>query len=233
MSVNDFLERLDALPAVSDDELKKRREDDRERAFVAHQDECVRKLKRDIGDRYKGENLDSFEVTGPEQKAVVEKLRNIQSRISEFIKKRHQLFLYGSVGCGKDHLIISLLQQAALNGHRVSWKQGTDLYDQLAFARDNNDTQLKIYTRLTEPEVLVLSDPVFARNWTAAKSDALAKIVRRRYDRGRLTWITTNLSSLEQAPKLFFPDVYDRLKENALFVRCNWPSYRRSHEQPS
>lgn len=157
---------------------------------------------------------------------VAKRLIEICTRIREFVAARNQLFLWGTVGTGKDHLAFSVARVAARAGYSAMWVEGLEFYEQVAGAYSEKKTQKAVYLKYSRPTVLVLSDPVLRENWSAAKQEALRKLVRRRYDDGKATWVTCNLASLEQADEMFGVDTFDRLSERAVTIECRWPSYR-------
>lgn len=187
----------------------------------------VRQLHEDAP-RYEYEKLSTFQVTFKEQKSVVERLRKICQEIKRFVEERHQLFLWGPIGTGKDHLAVSVLRAAAMAGYSVRWREGLQVYEEVAGAFQDEKTHTEIYQRYTKPDVLCISDPVFVKNWSQAKEEALRKIIRRRYNEFKPTWVTVNLTNLSKADEMFGADTYDRLSEKSCRVQCAWKSRRET-----
>lgn len=206
----------------TDDQIKNEEE-------AAQQEKRVKSALRQLNEqapRFRKCRLDTFQVRYKEQQPVIARLTKIVANIDRFVRERNQLFLWGPVGTGKDHLAISVLRAAAERGFCVMWREGVEIYEEVAQAISQDRMHSEVYAIYFKPTVLCISDPVFAENWRETKQDALRKLVHRRYNAGKATWITVNLPSLDQADERFGADVYDRLTEKTAIIHCSWPSYR-------
>lgn len=186
----------------------------------------LRELKTDAG-RFFDCTFDNYIANSASQKRVVKRLSGCSERIDEFVRTGAGLVLWGKIGTGKDHLACALLRSAASACYSARWVEGVSLYEMAnrSWGDGNRENMLK---QFIYPDCLVISDPVFLRNWSPAKSETLAKVVRGRYDKGKPTWITANAKDLSQLREMCVPDVYDRLTERAVIEHCDWESYRQT-----
>lgn len=191
------------------------------------QRDAIQRL-HDQAPRYADCTLASFQIRYREQTPVVERLTRICKEIKQFVDGRNQLFLWGDVGTGKDHLAISVLRQAAIAGYSIVWREGLEIYEEIAQAFTEEKTHSEVYAKYFNPSILCISDPVFVENWKETKQEALRKVVHRRYNAGKATWVTVNFPTLDRADELFGTDVFDRLTEKAAMIHCDWESKRAS-----
>lgn len=170
--------------------------------------------------------LRNFEVPTKNQLTTRNQLQEIGNSIADFIDSGRQLFIWGKVGTGKDHLAISLLRRAVFSAYDVAWREGLTVYREIADAYKSGSSPEAVIRRLVRPRVLCLSDPVFRKGMTDSNHKTLQAIVRDRYDLGRPTWVTCNVADLDQARLLFGEDVLDRLHHRSTVIHCDWKSYR-------
>jgi len=179
--------------------------------------------------RYRDFSIDDYQIYDPKQKPVVDRIIRIGRRIDAFIDtKRHNLILYGSYGTGKDLLATWVLRAAASRGHICRWVEAREMYEELLCAFQHNSSTDEVFRAWTYPKVLCLSDPVFRDGWRDKYYNYLSSIVRRRYNRGRLTWVTANYDNEHHAEKLFGSDVWSRLSHNAVKIEMTWKDFRRN-----
>lgn len=222
VNLEDTIRRINDID-LTDSEAKL----DQEKQSEAHR-EARRNIKRLHNScmKLREATLTNYQVEYKLQKEVVKRIDNICAKITEFVSGGHQLFLYGSVGTGKDHLAFVALRAAARAGYVVDWVEGLEVYERIAGAYANDTSHNKIYAEYARPDVLCVSDPIFTVNWTQPKQEALRKLVRRRYDQGKTTWVTCNVARLSQAEEIMGEDTFDRLRERCACIECRWPSYR-------
>lgn len=221
--LKNILQRIMSIDTTaSEARLEKQAKEDAQRRCA----NLVARLHSDA-QRYRDCYLRTFHVDCDLQKSVLSQLVTICEQIPSFVDSGKQLFLWGSVGTGKDHLIVSVLRAAAMAGYSVRWVEGLTIYETIAGAFSDNTTHTAIYRKLKEPDILCISDPVFSENWSGPKAEALRKTVRARYNLGKATWITCNVENLQQADEMFGEDTFDRLQENTVNIECRWESNRR------
>lgn len=200
--------------------------------FEQERSESVTGLARFInGSPLENATLDTYETYNDNQHAVLERIRNIQDNMKKFMQNRHKIALIGTVGTGKDHLIVSLLKTAESIGYRVGWFDGLELYDKIkSNIRERNYSPEYVFDRMTRFHVLCISEPFVDRNWKETNSQYLSRIVRDRYRRNLPTWITANFESHESMRDKMrengIGDVYSRMIDNSVRILCKWPCYR-------
>lgn len=229
--MEDLNERYESMLASVDDAKATAKREASERAKrAARINYCVRQLGADIGQRYLHCTLANYDVENASQRTIVGRLTNIVQRPDDFIAGKHGLFFYGTCGTGKDHLMIAVLKVMANHGHLVRWKNCRDLWGEIADSYRDDRPHRGIYRELAEPEILCLSDPVSGYNQKETRLDMLNKIVSRRYDALKPTWITTNVADLEGAKSVFGVDCIERVLENSIVHNFRWKTHRKPLE---
>ena len=223
----DFHEILADVNELNFEDNDRRREEYEQRSRELKIGKEIHKLHCSCP-RHAKSTVNNFEVEVHSKAEVVrDRIVKICHEMRQFLIDRKQLFLYGSVGTGKDHLAVACLRQAARCDATVEWAEGLDIYEQIAGAYSLKRSQSDIYAEYVRPQVLVISDPVFAANWSEAKAEALRKLVRKRYDRKKATWVTCNIPKLSEAESYFGTDTFSRLSERTEFIECRWKDYRQ------
>ena len=203
-----------------------------ERQFNLRQNKAVHMFRSSLPDRFRDVTMDSFQISKQEaekqkQLQVITRLRGIIDRIDEFCSGPYQLFIWGRVGTGKDHLSVSVAKHAGLAGYSARWVDAANLFDNMAqFA-----TKGEAIKRALEPDILILSDAVCNRSWSEAKQSALRRIANDRWSKRKATWCTVNVTSVfgnepNSAESLMVKDTLDRLLDNSAVIHCDWSSYR-------
>lgn len=191
---------------------------------------CFKRLCEARGARYAGCTLDTFSVTTPTQRVVLDSLRGIQAASDD---KCSGLILYGPEGTGKDHLQFAMLRHAVIEcGWSVAWRDGMRLQDEIRKAiRDDKEPELR--EALRSPHVFAISDPLppttkadgALNDWNLGW---LRDVIDRRYQDGKATWLTFNGSSLDDLKPVLTPPLAARVIDSAFSFHCNWKSYRKA-----
>ncbi len=135
--------------------------------------------------------------------------------------------LFGPKGTGKDHLLVALCRAAIVAGKYVLWQNGMDLFGDIRDRMDTADSERALINRLVAPDVLYLSDPVPPLgNLTEFQSSMMFRILDGRYSRRKPTWCSVNASKGAELESRMGPQNVDRLRDGALSIHCDWPSYR-------
>ena len=221
----DFARRFPPLTPEQSKSVRDRLDLAEDRLLAARVSQAERTLHADIG-RYRDFYLTEFETYHDAQKPIVDRVKRMGSEVDRLVTERLNVIWWGTIGTGKDQLATWLLRVAASRGHSVRWLSARDYYDECQAAFSESSTHRAVYRTWTEPTVLCLSDPVFEDGWNQKNSEYLNRIIRRRYDVGRATWLTCNVRDLTHARDLFGLDVWDRLIEQSVLLECKWPSYR-------
>jgi DNA replication protein DnaC len=195
--------------------------------------EKLQRLDHQLGSRYVGATLESYVTTCDAQRVVLSALRDYADNMLAYGREGRGIVLYGSCGTGKDHLAGSLAR-IAISRYRVSleWIRGVDLYARFRDAIRNDASENEIIAPLVKVAVLAISDPLPPVGaLTEFQAAALLRIVDERYRRLRPIWTTINVASGEEADRRLGAQVADRLRDGALTLFCDWPSYRKAATQ--
>jgi len=211
---------------VADEESAKSREENERRARQWHD------VSSAMGARYKSCKLSDFEFYGtPEdqarQKAAIESCFDLGRRIMAGETERCGLVLYGPPGTGKDHILAAMLYAACRGGRTVRWLNGLDFFGDMRDRMDNDSPESQIISQLSNPDILAISDPL--PPWgplTAFQAQTLFRVIDRRYRQEKPIWVTVNVADGAEASERIGAAVVDRLRQRALSIHCNWPSYR-------
>lgn len=162
----------------------------------------------------------------------MDRLADIRDKIHGFINRGTNLVLFGPAGTGKDHLAASLLWQAAYLGARIAAFTGPQLWSRTRDLIGDGGSESQLLNCLREPNVVLISDPTSpGKSLTDAQADWLYRIVDRRYRDLKPTWLTANVADRKDAETKLTVQVWDRLRDGAVTVDCNWPSYRKPERQ--
>lgn len=189
-----------------------------------------------IGRRYADCTLDSFEVSrergvAPKQRAILARLKAFVGLIDQEVSIGRNLALFGPVGTGKDHLLACAMRAACQAGFDVEWVNGMDLFGAVRDQMDTEQSEARLLSQWIGPAVLAISDPL--PPWgalTPFQAATLFRIVDRRYRDRKPIWITGNFKDGAEAEERIGIQAIDRIRDGALDLLCDWPSYRRSAE---
>lgn len=162
-----------------------------------------------------------------EQAAVKSEMQDIAADPA----KVGNVFLYGSVGTGKDHLLAAALYAAAAAGLSASWVNGQEIYSRFRDIMDSGGSEERLLAEYVRPQVLGISDPIppivdpkKPKEW---RTELLYRVIDGRYGDLKPTWITCNADSTADAEEKLSKAVFDRLRDGAVVLPCFWPSARR------
>lgn len=185
-----------------------------------------------IGPRYAECSLDSFDIyterkAAAAQRVVIAKLRKMEADLPTVIEAGQNLAIFGPVGTGKDHMLAAMARKACLSGYPVEWVNGMDMFGEVRDRMDTTESEGRLLLKWTQPAVLAISDPI--PPWgslTEFQVQTLFRVVDRRYRDRKPVWITANFQDGAEAASKIGLQVIDRIKDGAIQVYCNWPSYR-------
>ena len=214
------------------EELESYRQDVAEQARQHRQRQCAAKLERfiaSVGERYDGVSLASFQIEHPGQQAVVDAVNDYRKNGRENIQAGRGIVLYGPSGTGKDHLLIALGIGAINAGFDVVATSGPKLASELRDLIDTREPEEDFFRRYTKPHILLLSDPLPpGGTLTNFQAEGLYQIVDERYRRRKTTWVSLNVASGSEADQRLGSPIVDRLRDGALCLKCEWPSFRKA-----
>jgi DNA replication protein DnaC len=214
------------MPTIPPEELAKQ-----EAAKAAqHAYAMVERLAADVGARYSPDRvrLDNFEIYDARQRAVLERVRACADSLKEIIADGRGLIFFGTVGTGKDHLLIASLYEAARLGFACRYFNGQELYGTFRDRMDTGQKEDSLLKELEKPDVLAINDPIppvgAPTSWNVHQ---MYRLVHRRYSNLKSTWLSMNAVSIEDMDEMLSAPVFDRICESAELFACNWPSNRR------
>lgn len=182
------------------------------------------------GSRYAGCNFKNFECKTKAQAAARDACVEYAKTLIEQITDCRNLVLYGPVGTGKDHLAFAIGAAATLyHGKVVGWINGQDWFgeirDQMS---DDGESERRIILRLCGSDVLVISDPLPPYgSLSQHQGTMLYRLINARYRFGKPTIVTVNVADDDEADNRLGAATWDRLRDRAWQVNCNWPSFRK------
>ena len=181
------------------------------------------------GSVYRNCGLATYDIYDDAQEPVVADLKAYADDLGGNIASGRGLFLYGSSGTGKDHLLAAMARVAIIgHGRRVVWVSGQQLFGRIRDAMTGDTTEERIVREYTTPSVLLLSDPspIFG-DVTPHQANMIYRIIDERCNFGRTTWTTINVESRAEANKKLGGPIVERLTFRAVCLKCQWPSYRQ------
>ena len=157
------------------------------------------------------------------------------------------LVLYGPVGTGKTHLMVSMLRELAVQrGVQVRFVEFSHLLADLKSAFDRGGGASKVIDPLVNVDVLAIDELGKGRN-TEWEGTVLDELISRRYNAAGTIIATTNYKPIatgNTAPNLTIPGqsasglidrigdrVFSRLNEMADFIEVDAPDYRRRNDR--
>lgn len=215
-------------------EKSKRDQSDQEQLAAINSPE--HRFRNVVGKAYADCRFSNFRITDKHGQTiqsalrVVTRLKGVAEHIGDAVKAMRQIVLYGKPGVGKDHLIAALLWESQQAGHSIKWANGERF---AALVRDQQDFNSRQPDRVwrkqwVDPDILTLSDPDGeASRLPDAVKQALYDVVDARVREGRPTWITINGDNESHIESRLGARIYDRLRQNAWVLHCDWESGRR------
>lgn len=192
--------------------------------------ELLTRMTTQVGSRYRDCTLENFVTTTETQTRVLDAIKAYAADMAARIRDGQGIVLFGPSGTGKDHLLVGLMRILIERERRAAyWLNGVSLFSMFRDAMDGHDSEERLVRKLAGPHVLVLSDPQPAMgSLTAFQSQVLFQVVDERYRSQRPTWVSMNAASGDEAAAKIGMATVDRLRDGALTLMCNWPSYRKA-----
>ena len=177
------------------------------------------------GSRYEDCRLETFSCETDDMTAAREKLTAFASGLPEGIDRN--VILLGPSGTGKDHLLTGCVRRAISAGVKsVGWTSGPELFAAMREGIAENRSENEAIKPLTGCKILVFSDLAMT-TLSDYQREIVYRIIDHRYNNRKATWISANVSGREAFEKATSPQIVDRLIDGAVYVPCNWPSYRK------
>lgn len=169
------------------------------------------------------------------QKAAIMRLHEFAADIRATTEDGGGVVLLGPIGTGKDHLLVALARTAIFqHGYEVRWQSGMELYADFRDAINTGEPEREVIKRSTKPDILILSDPQPPRgDLSDYQVSTLFRIIDARYSQRRPTWVSLNVIDGAEAGRRIGEATVDRLRDGAVTIPCDWPSYRKPKTERS
>ncbi len=180
----------------------------------------------DRGRRYATCRFENFECDTPKKTDAVEQL---QAFAGDTSAAHRNLLLWGPSGTGKDHLLAACVHRFLITRATIpsiEWTSGPRLFSQLRSAISQRESDGSVTRSLKQAGVLVVSDLAMT-TLTDFQREVLYDIVDSRYSNARPIWLSANVVSRKALEEATSVQIVDRLIDDAVYVSCNWPSYRK------
>lgn len=228
---------------------KRRKERERqlaeERRKQEEEAERVRlRIKRIIGEsgmreRFLNRTFENFIVTetnGAAYRIAKAYADNFQSKLPAGGKKldRNGLFITGSVGTGKTHLVAAIANQLMMQGQPVICMTMIDLLDRIKRTYDKGTTSEGDVLKLYETVPLLIIDDMGKEPPTEWGVSKIYTIINNRYEGYMPTIVTTNYDDKalikrltpERGDDITAEAIIDRLREMCEGIMMTGPSWR-------
>jgi len=156
-------------------------------------------------------------------------VRNYAASLCDRVSEGQGIVLFGSAGTGKTHLLAAVAKAAVNTDLEVKCRNGQDLFAEFRDAIDRDLPEANIIEKMVDSDVLVLDDLLPpSGKLTEYQAANLYRIVDARYRQCRPTLASLNVASGDEAEQGMGAQVVDRLRDGALTLFCNWPSFRKA-----
>jgi len=194
-------------------------------------------LKVKLGSRYAKCTSQNYQISDDpavavKQKAAIEKLKSYNKNMQQHVESGEGVVLFGKHGTGKDHLLTVLAIHAVKQGYSVLLEKGMNIYRGVTETWGTASKESDRLKELTSPDILIISDPIppGTSKLKDHENTFLYSVVDERYCNLKPTWVTANFFGLEDAENKISSQVIDRMKDGALTLYFDWPSYRKAGE---
>lgn len=175
----------------------------------------------------RGASLDNYEITNheaqlPIYKTVTEYCENIKDNLAKGIG----LFLMGSCGTGKDHLVYCAAQAAIKAGAEVYFIHGVT--ENFHLSNGSREDVESSYGFAIRDQVLWVSDIAASGIQLSNREVSFwTAVINARRSRGLTTFVTMNARTTTQCCEIITAPLYDRLFADSVAALCvGWSSER-------
>lgn len=143
-------------------------------------------------------------------------------------EKNWGLFIYGSVGTGKTHMLKGLMVHWALKADVkscfYSLQDLSSAFRRAAF--DNDKASASSFKAKLNDNTIIVIDDFGAENTSDFVQSELLSFIDKRIAKNKVVFISSNLSP-EELKNVYDERILDRLQALMHFTECDGPSYRR------
>lgn len=137
------------------------------------------------------------------------------------------LIFFGTVGTGKDHLMMGVAKKLFNARKTVAWTNGPQLKTRMRDCINGNDSEMELNRDCLKPDFLWISDLVVAGHpLTPYQSDCVYQIVEARSAQKKPILMTINVKNPFEFNTSLGAATADRLRNKAICHFFDWESYR-------
>lgn len=184
-------------------------------------------IVKTAGTRYENAATTNFDQPTELHRNAVELVRQYMQAMDQLEKS---LILFGPVGTGKDHLMMATLRCAVFRfGYTAAWVDGQSLCSAVRDNYASDETERPLVDFCCRSDLFAISDPLPSEGkLTAHQQNVLGMILDGRNRFFKPTIATVNVATKKELYDRLGDRNAERLRDKAVFVPCNWPSYRAS-----
>ncbi|MCE9657789.1 MAG: ATP-binding protein [Burkholderiales bacterium] len=174
--------------------------------------------------RFRTATFDTFEATTAAKRRALESCRTFAAEGA--LGGAGGLWLLGPPGGGKTHLLAATVHAVVVQRHRTALLTSPRAIVRRirnAWHRDAEETEGAAIARFVQPELLALDEVGISS--TDGELAHLFDVLDARYQDARPTLLASNLN-VSQLREALGDRLFDRLREGASTVPCDWPSRR-------
>ncbi len=189
--------------------------------------EAMEKTLKGAGESLIDATLENYVASLPGQKEALVIANRYANNVATVLEDGVNLIFFGTVGTGKDHLMMGIAKRLFANRKTVLWTDGAQLKMRMRDCIGGDDSEYAIIRDHTSPDFLWISDPVIAGfPLTAFQTEYFYNIINTRYSQKKPTLVTLNVHNSDEFNRLLGAPTADRLRANGLAHYFNWPSAR-------